>query len=757
MNIFKKSLSVFLALLLLFSVIPMTVLAAAPFAGGSGSEDNPYQISTPAQLNKIRNYTNSHFILINDIIFSESDFEQGGAFYNFGYGWEPIAQFYGSINGNGYAIENLYVYNLCDDIAYSGLIGINLGNVHNLNMYNCYILGYGNPAAYSGAIAGVNKGTISNCYSSNWIYSLYSPTSYAGGICGSNEGTVVLCFNLSMVDSESDTIGDNYSSGGITGLANSNSITTYCVNYGYVYGKFAGGIAGQANGAQILLCRNDGEINEEIEDFDTLYSGGIVGYSSENSLISGCINTGTITASSSVNLAYAGGIAAHNDNSSISDSYNLGAVTSKSTAANAKYSFAGGIAGYNTCISSNTAYQETIVAVYNMGEVSAKASKSSTTKYAGGIAGNSSGVVKYAYYLNNITKGLSNNSADTDGTKKLTDSQMKLKSSYEGFDLEDMWWLSSKSGYDYPQLTLLSHNPATSIKITKQPANNVFFVGNAPDLSGGEMIVTYANGASETLDTGELSVLLYDETVAGKQTISAVYANATLEMEIIYINETPDEIILSSLPTKLNYVQGQPLNISGAVLSAVYGDAFTTELDISEAEFSYDTAAVGEVEVTVTHSGLSTSFTINVSEKVISSIEIDSVPENIVYKKGSQLLLSGAILKAIFQSEDNYFELTELTAEMVSGFDMNTTGKQTVTVSYKDKTAFFDIYIVEGDPGDVNGDGKKDTTDLAALKLYLAGVGDDNIVKQPGYADCNCDQVINTADLAWLKLSLANS
>ncbi len=757
MNIIKKSLSVFLALLLLFSVIPMSVWAAGPFAGGSGTESDPYQISTPSQLNQIRNYPSSHFILKNDIVFSDADFEEGGAYYNYGYGWEPIETFRGSINGNGYMIENLYVYNLIEEIAYSGLIGINIGDIYDLTMYNCYILGYGTDTAYSGAIAGINRGTITKCYSMGWIYAVYSPTSYAGGICGSNEGTVALSLNFSMVDSESEIISDTYASGGITGLADLNSITTYCVNYGYIYGKVAGGIAGHTKASQILLCRNDGEINEETEEFDTLYSGGIAGYSTEESMIVGCINTGNVTASSSVNFAYAGGIAGQNNKSIINDSYNLGAVTAKATASAVKSSFAGGIVGYNTCTSSDIAYEETIVAVYNRGTVSAKASGSSTAKYAGGIVGNNSGVVTSAYYLDNITKGIAYNSSSSDGTKKLTDSQMKLSNSYEGFDLEDMWWLNSKSGYDYPQLTLLSHSPATNIEITEQPQNTVFFVGNAPDLSGGKMTVTYANGESETIDTGELSVILYDDTALGKQTISAVYASFFVQIDITYINETPNEIKLTSLPAKLTYVKGQPLNISGAVLSAVYGDDFEMELDISEAEFSYDTSATGEVEVTVTHSELSTSFTINVTEREVSSIEIETVPENIVYKKGSELCLSGAVLKTVFKSEDDYSELMEITLEMVSGFDMNTAGKQTVTVSYKDKTAFFDIYVVEGTPGDVNGDGKRDTTDLAALKLYLAGVGDDNVVDHPGYADCNCDQVINTADLAWLKLSLANS
>lgn len=54
--------------------------------------------------------------------------------------------------------------------------------------------------------------------------------------------------------------------------------------------------------------------------------------------------------------------------------------------------------------------------------------------------------------------------------------------------------------------------------------------------------------------------------------------------------------------------------------------------------------------------------------------------------------------------------------------------------------------------GDCNGDGKIDTTDLASLKLYLAGAGEAG-----SGADCNGDGMVDTTDLAALKLYLAGA
>ena len=58
--------------------------------------------------------------------------------------------------------------------------------------------------------------------------------------------------------------------------------------------------------------------------------------------------------------------------------------------------------------------------------------------------------------------------------------------------------------------------------------------------------------------------------------------------------------------------------------------------------------------------------------------------------------------------------------------------------------------------GDISGDGSVDTTDLAVMKLFLAGIGDiDDTVKVAG--DMTGDGQINTTDLAQLKLFLAGA
>ncbi len=66
---------------------------------------------------------------------------------------------------------------------------------------------------------------------------------------------------------------------------------------------------------------------------------------------------------------------------------------------------------------------------------------------------------------------------------------------------------------------------------------------------------------------------------------------------------------------------------------------------------------------------------------------------------------------------------------------------------------------VEEDPfvyGDVNGDGSCDTSDLAEIKLYLAGAVSET-TPEIAALDINTDGVCNTTDLAILKLYIIES
>ena len=115
------------------------------------SIDNPHLISNAEELDKIRTHThvegdattiNGYFKLTNDIVFTDDDFKEGGAFYNDGHTWISIGQsevlgidglglvFCGKFNGDGYSIKNLKMTPNSDDkkLRYYCALFARLGN-----------------------------------------------------------------------------------------------------------------------------------------------------------------------------------------------------------------------------------------------------------------------------------------------------------------------------------------------------------------------------------------------------------------------------------------------------------------------------------------------------------------------------------------------------------------------------------------------------------------------------------------------------
>jgi len=261
-----------------------------PFAGGTGTATDPFLISTPAQLNNMRNDLSANYKLINDV-----DLASWGD-------WEPIGSswpndFSGVFDGNGYVIRNMTVN--VNNKSYAGLFGcIDSRNaaIKNIGIVNSTVnlLSSGGTGVYAGAVVGYFNGSlISNCYNTGTVSAIATNSVSIGGIAGHSSAYRLFdCYNTGRI---SGTSGDNYwddsrvYAGGITGINISN--LSNCYNMGEISAT-SSARAATANG-------------------NNAYAGGIVGVSSLATTMSNSYNTGTISATSIVGDAYKGGIAGH--------------------------------------------------------------------------------------------------------------------------------------------------------------------------------------------------------------------------------------------------------------------------------------------------------------------------------------------------------------------------------------------------------------------------------------------------------------
>ena len=172
--------------------------------------------------------------------------------------------------------------------------------------------------------------------------------------------------------------------------------------------------------------------------------------------------------------------------------------------------------------------------------------------------------------------------------------------------------------------------------------------------------------------------------------------NNTLIRRQIFEETEVTELEIKTKPTKVEYYEGsETLDLTGAKITVTYLDGYTEEIDITNDMITgFDSAILGEQTITVTYSGQTTTFKINITEREITSIEIKSGPVKAEYTKDYEDLdLTGA--KITINYSNNTSEEINITNDMVTGFDNTVLGENTVTVTYKGKITTFKVNIVK--------------------------------------------------------------
>jgi hypothetical protein len=344
--------------IIILLIMTLNILCYSQFAGGTGTIEDPYQISTAEQLNQVRYYLTSSFIQTADI-------DLGVAPWNVGEGWDPIGDydysdptksFRGNYDGSGYKLLNLYINRnsesdiglfgstagcfiqnvhlknltiLSDGVAIGGIIGIS----NNDNIDGCNVEGNVEGNSEIGLLVGFFIGyTIKNCY----VKGVINTSGYYAG------GLVAICTADSILNCSADvTINSSVSFvGGLLGRCDDTKYIDYCnskFNIIAQNGSWIGGLIGLYEATYEIislknsfssgtLYTNPDSINAGIggfigsatgvSDFDTnltilnCYStiivsgndkvGGFIGRVVDATTIENCYSTGQVTGNTNV-------------------------------------------------------------------------------------------------------------------------------------------------------------------------------------------------------------------------------------------------------------------------------------------------------------------------------------------------------------------------------------------------------------------------------------------------------------------------
>lgn len=185
----------------------------------------------------------------------------------------------------------------------------------------------------------------------------------------------------------------------------------------------------------------------------------------------------------------------------------------------------------------------------------------------------------------------------------------------------------------------------------------------------GRNIKTIGEYAFNAETLAEISVERYKDSISGSPW-GAKNATVTWTGNLTSIRVTP--------PTKLEYITGEDIDLSGMVVTAVC-DTGATEVVTDYNVSGYNSGKLGQQTITVTYKELTAAFQVSVYGTT-TDIRIAHYPVKTYYKTGEALDTTGLVVMII----DSRGVERETTNYSVSNLDTSVTGEQTITVSYQE-------------------------------------------------------------------------
>ena len=432
-SIFLVAVMVVGAFLNAFAWFPQAAKAA-----GSGTADDPYIITTAAELNNIRSNLGGHYRLGGNINLC--------AYTN----WEPIGTtvtpFSGSLDGGRFTVSNLKIVRPTED--YVGLFGSVKGSISRINLANVDVQGKDYTGGLLGAISSGQveeatvTGTVQGTSNVGGLGGLFSNTAAVNASSANvnvygqkNLGGFLGAYASNALVSDISAAGNVNvfgagSSGGLIGVFTSTAILRNSHASGNVVIPVAmstqriGGLIGEFSSGKIQYCYATGNVGSISFSGQNYYAiGGLVGYSV------GTIEKSYATGNTSVNglETNVGGFVGQAAGGSITNNYAMGKVFAPSP-------LSAGIGGF---IGSSRATLKN-----NYSAVAISFTGSSGSSFLGKKEG---GTVSGNYFDVNIA-GTANS---IDAAHKAT-ADMKKMATFVGWDFDMVW--SINEGVSYPQL-----------------------------------------------------------------------------------------------------------------------------------------------------------------------------------------------------------------------------------------------------------------------------------------------------------------
>ncbi len=245
--------------------------------------------------------------------------------------------------------------------------------------------------------------------------------------------------------------------------------------------------------------------------------------------------------------------------------------------------------------------------------------------------------------------------------------------------------------YTVPALDVLAEAP--QILLNGEPVKETAYT---------EMVEVSSDKGTVVLKDEDQNVI--EDKIAkvdGVYTVTAADAAGNESVAEFTVRLGVNSVEVAANPNKMQYYVGEALDLSGGMLQLVYAnEEITKQISMTADSVTvegYDPNTVGKQELTVSYTEngktVTTKLEVEVLENEVKTISWNSLPEKLRYIEGQELDLTGGSIDVVYANGEE--STIALSSSMISGYDRDEIGEQTVTVNYGDQKLTFIVTVKE--------------------------------------------------------------
>ena len=230
-----------------------------------------------------------------------------------------------------------------------------------------------------------------------------------------------------------------------------------------------------------------------------------------------------------------------------------------------------------------------------------------------------------------------------------------------------------------------------SVSVKTMPNKTSYFTGESFDQTGLTLTATYNNGNTETISSG-IECTGFSSATAGQKTVTASYGGKSTTFTVEVKAIVPTGITVKTAPNKTEYFVGDSYDGTGLVVNVTYNNGTNKDITTGFTTSGFSSATAGKNTVTVSYEGFTATFDVMIKAVELTGIEIAKQPNKTTFNTGDELDTTGLVLTLKYNNGTTGITDTGYT---VSGYNTDTAGEQTITVTYQGFTATYKVTLIQ--------------------------------------------------------------